>query len=333
MGAGSSALMRVRALVGSLSNLSNLLCNQHSVGFVRDIFRLYPELEKYYRRNRSQCEFDRYIPYLFPDLFQTEILQPLAENRLTDVEKRDVLIMLCKLDFSEPWEMFVRSSGGSKLIAERQEWLYDGLVASAPESDKATHDNVRQQVWLWNYLLRKGILHSKTVEKYLSDINRRRFIMNYVIHDTDPKYSTILYEPISRFLETLPNRERMDYMKTLRRKQLEKFIPMMLSRSKQLDVHVSMFIDELYTRLTPLTWAYMFTLARATRDIYRPILNMFFIPLELFRSILEQVGTAQKMTGSTSSCFKDELYEAYQDNTLLALKAQQQELEELESQQ
>lgn len=330
MGASSSALLRVKSLVGGLNKLSNLLCNQHSVGFVRDVFRLYPELEKYYRRNRSDCEFDRYVPYLFTDLFQSEILQPLAENRLSDVEKRDIIIMLCKLDYSEPWEIFIKNRYGSKILSEHQDWLYDGLIASAPAQENVVGSVVDQQVWLWNYLLRNNLLSSGTVEMYLSSNERRKFMMNYVVRNTDPNYSVILYEPISKYLETQKNKERMEYMRTLRKKQLEKFIPLMLARSKQLDTHVKMFIDELYTRLTPFAWAYLLTVAKATRDIYREILNMFFIPLELFHSILEQVKRAQKMTGSTNSCFRDELYEAYQDNTLLLLKAQQQEEEQIE---
>lgn len=321
MGAGSSSFMRVKAIVGGYNNLSKLLCTHDNIGFIRDMFRLYPELERYYRSSRSDCQFDRYIPYLFPDLFQVEILKPLNEGTLSDADERDVIITLCRLDFPDTWNTFLADPGGRQLLANHSDWLLDGLVNSYPT--EPTSSAVEQQKWLWNYLLRQGVLTKSIVKGYLRDLDRRLFVMNYVLHDTDPAHSLLLYKPISKFLATMPNRERMDYMRTLRRKQLELIIPLMLAKSTQLDVHVKMFIDELYTRLTPLTWAYMLTLARATRDIYRPILNMFFIPLDLFQAILGQVATAQKMTGLTNSCFKDELYEAYQVNTLIALKNRQ----------
>ncbi len=278
MGAGSSSFMRVKAIVGGYNNLSKLLCTHDNIGFIRDMFRLYPELERYYRSSRSDCQLDRYIPYLFPDLFQVEILKPLNEGTLSDADERDVIITLCRLDFPDTWNTFLADPGGRQLLANHSDWLLDGLVNSYPT--EPTSSAVEQQKWLWNYLLRQGVLTKSIVKGYLRDLDRRLFIMNYVLHDTDPAHSLLLYKPISKFLATMPNRERMDYMRTLRRKQLERIIPLMLAKSTQLDVHVKMFIDELYTRLTPLTWAYMLTLARATRDIYRPILNMFFIPLD-----------------------------------------------------
>lgn len=308
-------------MVGGYHGLIDHLCCTNNIGLLRDLFQLYPELAKYYQRNRSQCQFDQYVPYLIPELFQQEVIQRLTDGQLPDVERRDILMTLTKFDFREAWPLFMQSMAGRELLVEHPEWLVDGLVASFnPEMHTPW---VKQQQWLWTYLLGKRVLTEPMIQAYLKrNVEHRLFLLNFIVRETDPVVSDVLYRPLAKFLITLPNNDRLYYLRGFRKRQLEAFIPLLLAGTKQLDVLVELYIDNLYTRLTPYTWAYLLVLVDASRDIYRGVLTMQFIPLDLFKKILVEVPRVQDEFGGGNSCFRDRLFEKYQLNTIAGVQCE-----------
>lgn len=316
MGSSNSTLAKIRAMTGGYHGLINHLCCTDNIGLLQDLFNLYPDLVKYYLKNRTKCQFDRYVPYLIPDLFRQEVLQRL--DQLPDVERRDVVMTLTKFDFREAWPLFLAAPEGRELLAEHPEWLVEGLAASFnPEPDTLW---VQQQQWLWTYLLGKRVLTEAMIRDYLKrNVEHRRFMLDFIVRETDPVVSGVLYRPLAEYLVVLHNDDRLNYLRGFRKRQLEAFIPLLLRDAKQLNDLVLLYLNNLYTRLTPYAWAYMLVLVDASLDYFREVLTMQFIPLDLFRKIMGEVPRVLDEFGERSSCFRERLFEKYQLNTIAAV--------------